>query len=75
MQLLQIPNLAAKGEAEALCADLVKQGKVDYVMSEDTDTLAHGSPNLIQRGQKTMNLYCLVWMKFWRDLNFPMNNL
>jgi len=52
LNILGIPNLSAKGEAEALCSEMVKQNIVDFALSEDTDTLVHGSPNLLQNGKK-----------------------
>jgi len=42
--ILNIPYFNADMEAETLCADLCIQGKVDAVLSEDTDVLAYGSP-------------------------------
>ena len=50
LDIIGIPHIAAKGEAEALCSQLAKEAKVNFVLSEDTDTLVHGSPNLIQNG-------------------------
>lgn len=42
--LLEVPYIQAPLEAETTCADLCKQGKVDAVLSEDTDVLAYGTP-------------------------------
>uniref|UniRef100_A0A6C0ELS8 XPG N-terminal domain-containing protein n=1 Tax=viral metagenome TaxID=1070528 RepID=A0A6C0ELS8_9ZZZZ len=42
--LLDVPYFDAPLEAETMCADLCKQGKVDAVLSEDTDVLAYGAP-------------------------------
>lgn len=42
--ILQVPYLYADMEAETLCSDLCIQGKVDAVLSEDTDVLAYGAP-------------------------------
>lgn len=37
----------AKGEAEALCAAMCIEGRVDAVISEDSDVLAYGCPYLL----------------------------
>jgi len=42
--VLQVPYANAPMEAEAFCSDLCRQGKVDAVLSEDTDVLAYGAP-------------------------------
>ena len=42
--LLGIPYFQAPVEAETTCSDLCKVGKVDFVISEDTDVLAYGAP-------------------------------
>lgn len=39
--------LTAQDDAERLCAIMCKDGKVEYVISSDYDTLAFGSPNLV----------------------------
>lgn len=41
--IMDIPWYDAPLEAETMCADLMKRGLVDAVLSEDTDVLAHGS--------------------------------
>jgi 5'-3' exonuclease len=41
--ILDIPYFNAPMEAETMCADLCIQGKVDAVLTEDTDVLAYGS--------------------------------
>lgn len=41
--------LQAPGDAEALCAQLVRQGTVDAVASEDMDTLPFGANILIRQ--------------------------
>lgn len=41
---LKVPYYNAPLEAETMCADLSIQGKVDAVLSEDTDVLAYGAP-------------------------------
>ena len=42
--ILKVPYFMAPMEAETMCADLCLQGKVDAVLSEDTDVLAYGAP-------------------------------
>lgn len=46
-ELLGLPTIMAKGEAEALCSYLACLGYVDAVMTEDTDVLAYGTPFMI----------------------------
>jgi len=46
-EVLIVPYIQADGEAEALCAMLCVHGKVEGVLSEDTDVLAYGSPLFI----------------------------
>lgn len=41
--VLQVPYFHAPMEAETMCADLCRQGKVDAVLTEDTDVLAYGA--------------------------------
>jgi flap endonuclease-1 len=43
-----IPYLDAIGEADPQCAELVKSGSADYVLSEDMDLLTFGTPYLIR---------------------------
>lgn len=40
LTMFGIPYITAEGEAEILCAELVKQGLADAVMTKDTDVLA-----------------------------------
>jgi flap endonuclease-1 len=42
--ILNVPCILAPMEAEAFCSDLCTIGKVDAVLSEDTDVLAHSAP-------------------------------
>lgn len=46
--LMGIPYIVACGEAEGLCARLVKEGLVDAAVSEDTDLYPSGSPMIIK---------------------------
>lgn len=42
--ILNVPYFNAPIEAETMCSDLCIRGKVDAVLSEDTDVLAYGAP-------------------------------
>ncbi|XP_047444898.1 probable flap endonuclease 1 homolog [Mugil cephalus] len=44
-----VPIIQAPGDAEALCARLVREGTVDAVASEDMDTLPFGATTLIRQ--------------------------
>lgn len=48
LQALGIPYHEAPGEAEAECAAMAKEGVVDIVWSEDSDTLMFGCPVLLR---------------------------
>jgi 5'-3' exonuclease len=43
-RMMGIPTFQADGEAEALCAYLTVHGYCDATLSEDSDTLAYGTP-------------------------------
>jgi 5'-3' exonuclease len=47
--ILEVPYFNAPLEAETMCADLCIQGKVDAVLSEDTDVLAYGAPTFLTK--------------------------
>ncbi|XP_042353712.1 probable flap endonuclease 1 homolog [Plectropomus leopardus] len=49
LKLLGVPVIQATGDAEALCAQLVKAGTADAVASEDMDTLPFGATTLIRQ--------------------------
>ncbi|XP_054452434.1 probable flap endonuclease 1 homolog isoform X2 [Anoplopoma fimbria] len=49
LKLLGVPVIQAPGDAEALCAQLVREGTVDAVASEDMDTLPFGANILIRQ--------------------------
>jgi 5'-3' exonuclease len=42
--VMKIPYIQAPQEAENFCSHLCVYGKVDFVLSEDTDVIAYGSP-------------------------------
>ncbi|XP_061587186.1 probable flap endonuclease 1 homolog [Cololabis saira] len=49
LKYLGVPTIQAPGDAEALCAGLVREGTVDAVSSEDMDTLPFGAHILIRQ--------------------------
>ena len=55
LECLGIPFLQAISESEETCAYLQKNGIVDYVMSEDTDSLTFGAKQVLF-GEKLYNL-------------------
>jgi 5'-3' exonuclease len=44
IEYLGLAMIQADGEAETLCAQLCVKGKIDAVLTEDTDVLAYGTP-------------------------------
>lgn len=46
--LMGISYIHPEGEAEAYASELCRIGFVDYVVTEDMDTLAHGCPRMIR---------------------------
>ena len=48
LTLVKVPYFDAELEAETTCVDLCKQGKVDFVISEDSDVFAYGCPLTIK---------------------------
>lgn len=56
--ILKVPYFNAPMEAETMCADLCRQGKVDAVLTEDTDVLAYGAPVFLTK-INTMDGSCL----------------
>ena len=55
LEYLLIPYLQAISESEETCAYLQKKGYVDYVMTEDTDSLTFGAKSVLF-GEKLYNL-------------------
>ena len=47
--ILSIPYANAHLEAEKTCAQLCVEGKVDFVLSEDTDVLAYNTPRFLTK--------------------------
>jgi flap endonuclease-1 len=56
LKSLGITFFEAPGEAEKECAFLQKTGKVDYILTEDTDSLAFGGSNIIFTKHKNYEL-------------------
>ena len=48
LDLMGVSYVQANGEAEAYASEMCRQGYVDYVVTEDMDTLAFGCPRLIR---------------------------
>jgi 5'-3' exonuclease len=47
--ILQVPYYIASNEAEKMCSKLCIDNEVDAVLSEDTDTLAYGTPFFLSK--------------------------
>ena len=73
LNLMGIQYLHMDGEGEALASELCRIGYVDYVMTEDMDTLPFGCPRLIRncldRSQKRKDLISII------DLDKVLNDL
>ncbi len=54
LSLLGVPYIESPSSAEAQCAHLVKSHLVDYMNSQDFDSLLFGSPHVIQNLTKSM---------------------
>jgi len=48
LNLMGVSYVQANGEAEAYASEMCRQGMVDYVVTEDMDTLAFGCPKMIR---------------------------
>jgi flap endonuclease-1 len=48
LDLMGVSYVQADGEAEAYASEMCRQGMVDYVVTEDMDTLAFGCPRMIR---------------------------
>jgi flap endonuclease-1 len=48
LTLMGVSYVQADGEAEAYASEMCRKGKVDYVVTEDMDTLAFGCPKMIR---------------------------
>ena len=48
LELMGVSYVQANGEAEAYASEMCRKGMVDYVVTEDMDTLAFGCPRMIR---------------------------
>ena len=48
LDLMGVSYVQANGEAEAYASEMCRQGLVDYVVTEDMDTLSFGCPRMIR---------------------------
>ena len=48
IKALGLPVIQAPSEGEAQAAKIVKDGKADFCVSQDFDSLIHGAPNLVR---------------------------
>ena len=48
LDLMGVSYVQANGEAEAYASEMCRQGMVDYVITEDMDTMAFGCPRMIR---------------------------
>jgi flap endonuclease-1 len=48
LDLMGVSYVQANGEAEAYASEMCRQGMIDYVVTEDMDTLAFGCPRMIR---------------------------
>jgi flap endonuclease-1 len=48
LDLMGVSYVQANGEAEAYASEMCRKGMVDYVVTEDMDTLAFGCPRMIR---------------------------
>ena len=48
LELMGVSYVQAHGEAEAYASEMCRKGMVDYVVTEDMDTLAFGCPRMIR---------------------------
>jgi len=64
LDLMGVTYLHIDGEGEAIASELCRIGYVDYVITEDMDTLPFGCPNLIRncldRSQKRKDLISII---------------
>lgn len=49
LELLNISYIQAEGEADIVCCNLIKHGKVDCIISDDMDLLTYGNTKLLYK--------------------------
>jgi len=60
LKSIGIPFFACDGEADEMCVYLQKNGYADYILTEDTDSLAFGGKKVLFGGKNgSFRLYCL----------------
>jgi flap endonuclease-1 len=59
LKSIGIPFLIANGEAEEYCAFLQKNKYIDYILTEDTDSLTFGGDNILFNVPKNKNNFYL----------------
>jgi flap endonuclease-1 len=69
LESLDINYIKAIGEAEEYCSFLQKNGFVDYVLTEDTDSLTFGATKVLFNIPKTRNKFLLI------ELNLVLSEL
>lgn len=65
-----MPVLKAKGEAEALCAQLNREGVVDACITADSDAFLFGAQCIIKRLQINSKVHFSWFLIFFQKLSF-----
>lgn len=69
--ILQVPYFQAPSESETFCSDLCIQGKVDAVLTEDTDVLCYGAPFFLTKIDTKLNTCLRIdYKKLLTEMNF-----
>ena len=63
LELMGVPYIVAKGEAEGLCVKLSREGHVEGCLSEDTDVLANGGKIFMRDFSVTKNTVVACYYK------------
>lgn len=63
LTIFGVPYITAPGEGEVLCAELVKQGKADAVLTRDTDVLACGVPTMLSNINLSTKEFTMIKME------------
>jgi 5'-3' exonuclease len=69
-RVLEIPFYTAKSEAESICSWLCKSGRVDAVVTEDSDVLAYGAPVWISELDFQGNCMRIQAQDVYREMEF-----
>lgn len=68
--ILDVPYYTAPCEAEKMCSKLCIDGKVDAVLSEDSDVLAYGAPCFLSKIDTLRDIcICVSYTKVLESLN------